>query len=55
MNDFLKFATSRGMNSMHVENVEMAKPSVRKALINQSLYLIMPNGDMYDVSGRLVR
>ncbi len=38
-----------------VENVEMAKPFVRKALINQSLYLIMPNGDMYDVSGRLVR
>ncbi|MBQ9752427.1 MAG: starch-binding protein [Paludibacteraceae bacterium] len=38
-----------------VENVEMAKPSVRKALINQSLYLIMSNGDMYDVSGRLVR
>lgn len=42
-------------NSTAVENVEVSKPSTRKVLINQSLYLIMPNGDMYDVSGRLVR
>ena len=42
-------------NSTAVENVEVSKPSTRKVLINQSLYLIMSNGDMYDVSGRLVR
>ena len=38
-----------------VENVEVSKPVARKVLINQSLYLVMPNGDMYDVSGRLIR
>jgi hypothetical protein len=38
-----------------VEDVEVQKPVARKVLINQSLYLVMPNGDMYDVSGRLIR
>ena len=38
-----------------VENVEVSKPVVRKVLINQSLYLVMPNGDVYDISGRQVR
>ena len=42
-------------NSTAVENVEVSKPSTRKVLINQSLYLIMSNGDMYDISGRLIR
>ena len=42
-------------NNTAVENVEVSKPSTRKVLINQSLYLIMSNGDMYDVSGRLIR
>ena len=42
-------------NNTAVENVEVSKPSTRKVLINQSLYLIMPNGDMYDISGRLIR
>ena len=38
-----------------VEDVEVQKPVARKVLINQSLYLVMPNGDVYDISGRLVR
>ena len=38
-----------------VENVEVSKPQARKVLINQSLYLVMPNGDVYDISGRQVR
>ena len=38
-----------------VEDVEVEKPVARKVLINQSLYLVMPNGDVYDISGRQVR
>jgi hypothetical protein len=38
-----------------VEDVEVQKPVARKVLINQSLYLVMPNGDVYDISGRQVR
>ena len=38
-----------------VENVGISKPTARKIIINQSLYLIMPDGKMYDVSGKLVR
>ena len=41
--------------STDVENVEVSKPQARKVLINQSLYLVMPNGDVYDISGRQVR
>lgn len=39
----------------NVEEVEVVEPMARKVLINQSLYLVMPNGDMYDASGRLIR
>lgn len=39
----------------NVEDVEVQKPVARKVLINQSLYLVMPNGDVYDISGRQVR
>ena len=39
----------------NVEEVEVVEPMARKVLIHQSLYLVMPNGDMYDVSGRQVR
>ncbi len=38
-----------------VEKIEVVEPVARKVLIEQSLYLVLPNGDMYDVSGRLVR
>ncbi len=38
-----------------VENVEEAQSVARKVLVNQSLYLVMPNGNVYDISGRLVR
>ena len=38
-----------------VEKIEVVEPVARKVLIKQSLYLVLPNGDMYDVSGRLVR
>ena len=38
-----------------VEDIEVQKPVARKVLINQSLYLVMPNGDVYDISGRQVR
>ena len=38
-----------------VEDVEVSKPQARKVLFNQSLYLVMPNGDVYDISGRQVR
>ena len=41
--------------STDVENVEVSKPQARKVLISQSLYLVMPNGDVYDISGRQVR
>ena len=41
--------------STDVENVEVSKPQARKVLINQYLYLVMPNGDVYDISGRQVR
>jgi hypothetical protein len=41
--------------STDVENVEVSKSQARKVLINQSLYLVMPNGDVYDISGRQVR
>ena len=41
--------------STDVEDVEVSKPQARKVLINQSLYLVMPNGDVYDISGRQVR
>ena len=42
-------------NSTAVEDIEVSKPQARKVLINQSLYLVMPNGDVYDISGRQVR
>jgi hypothetical protein len=32
-----------------------AQPVARKVLIGQSLYLMLPNGDVYDISGRKVR
>ena len=38
-----------------VEDVEVSKPMPRKVIINQALYLIMPNGDVYDASGRMIR
>lgn len=42
--------------STQVEEIEVPnKAMARKVLINQSLYLVMPNGDVYDISGRLVR
>jgi hypothetical protein len=37
-----------------VEDIEVSKPQARKVLFNQSLYLVMPNGDVYDISGRQV-
>ena len=38
-----------------VEDVEVLKPMPRKVIINQALYLVMPNGDVYDASGRMIR
>jgi hypothetical protein len=38
-----------------VEDVEVSKPMPRKVIINQALYLVMPNGDVYDASGRMIR
>ena len=37
--------------------IEMQEPTLApiKVIINNALYLIMPNGDMYDTAGRLIR
>ena len=37
-----------------VEDMEVPSNKVRKVIINQLLYLVMPNGEMYDSSGRMV-
>ena len=42
-------------NTTDVENVDVDQPQARKVLYNGALYLIMPNGDVYDASGRMIR
>jgi hypothetical protein len=42
-------------NTTDVENVDVDQPQARKILYNGALYLIMPNGDVYDASGRMIR
>ena len=37
-----------------VDNVEIDQPQARKLLYNGTLYLIMPNGDIYNAAGVLV-
>ena len=37
-----------------VDNVEIDQPQARKLLYNGALYLIMPNGDIYNAAGVLV-
>ena len=37
-----------------VEDVEINQPQARKILYNGALYLIMPNGDIYNAAGVLV-
>ena len=54
-NDKAKYTEVDCPTATDVEDVEIQKPVARKVLINQSLYLVMPNGDVYDISGRLVR
>ena len=38
-----------------VDNLEHPISSPRKVIINQSLYIVMPNGNAYDISGRLLQ
>ena len=37
-----------------VDNLEHPISSPRKVIINQSLYIVMPNGNAYDISGQLL-
>lgn len=37
-----------------VENIGSEKPLPRKILLNGALYLIMPNGKVYDVLGNIL-
>jgi hypothetical protein len=41
--------------STDVENIDSDVAQARKLLINGALYLIMPNGQVYDVYGNLIR
>ena len=38
-----------------VDNLEHPISSPRKVIINQSLYIVMPNGNAYDISGRFLQ
>ena len=41
--------------STDVEDIDSNQFQARKLLINGALYLVMPNGQVYDVCGNLIR
>jgi hypothetical protein len=43
-----------GNKPSDVEGVEINKPQPRKILYNGALFLIMPNGDIYNAAGMLM-
>ena len=38
-----------------VDNIEIPLSSPRKVIINQSLYILLPDGSMYNTSGQLLQ